>query len=147
MREVALILIISIFFTFLPLSVSGLTYSNKSGAIKGYDPVSFHLSRRERKGKIIHTYQWQGVTWHFKDVTNKKLFITSPTKYAPKFGGFCATAMAKGAIVPSDPKISAIYNQQLYLFYSKDARDAWQQSKKRYLENAKSSWQKLIKRN
>jgi hypothetical protein len=62
--------------------------------------------------------------WHFKKLKNKELFISDPIKYAPKYGGFCATAMAKGAIVPSDPKISAVYNQQLYLFYSKDARDA-----------------------
>lgn len=60
-------------------------YSNKAGAIKGYDPVAYFTEKQAVKGEIDITYNWQGATWHFTTEDNKQKFANNPEQFAPQY--------------------------------------------------------------
>src|SRR5262245_15493844 len=65
-------------------------------AIRGYDPVAYFSPGKALKGRKEISASHRGVTYLFAVEENKKLFAQSPEKYVPAYGGWCATAMAKG---------------------------------------------------
>jgi len=117
--------------------------SHKKKALEGYDPVSYFSGSRGGKGSSDITYDWRGASWRFKSEENRALFIANPNDYVPQYDGYCATAMSEKAVVKSDPKISIVFEDKLYLFYSKDARDTWKRSKKKRIERGNNYWQAL----
>jgi YHS domain-containing protein len=141
MLQKIMIKIVLVFFVSQACALQIPVLANKQGAIKGYDSVSYFNSRKGRRGSSEITYQWYGTNWRFKTEENKALFVDDPSKYAPQFGGYCATAMAKNAIVASDPKISVVYEGKLYLFYSKSAKDTWKRGKERNIVSGEKFWQ------
>src|SRR5260221_5529588 len=65
---------------------------NKSGAsiaIKGYDPVAYFTQGAPVKGSPQFAHQWMGATWLFANAYDRELFMASPAKYAPQYGGEC----------------------------------------------------------
>jgi hypothetical protein len=46
---------------------------------------------------------------------NRSLFIATPQKFAPQYGGYCAFAMSLNRIADVDPDEWAIVNGKLYL--------------------------------
>jgi hypothetical protein len=55
------------------------------------------------------------VTWHFAYEKNRNVFIASPKKYKPQFGGFCAYAASYGQAADIDPNAWTIIDNKLYL--------------------------------
>ena len=58
-------------------------------AIKGYDTVAYFTESRAIKGSSEFAYDWLGTPWHFHSAENRDLFMASPAKYAPQYGGYC----------------------------------------------------------
>ena len=42
-------------------------------AIRGYDPVAYHLQAQPVKGSPQFSYQWRGATWLFATAKNREL--------------------------------------------------------------------------
>jgi YHS domain-containing protein len=61
-----------------------------STAVGGYDPVAYFTEGKPVAGKSAITHNWKGATWRFSSEKNRDLFKTSPEKYAPQYGGYCA---------------------------------------------------------
>lgn len=99
-------------------------------ALAGYDPVAYFTENKAIKGKPSIHASHSGVTYHFATVENHRRFIESPTKYLPAYGGWCATAMAKGEKVEIDPTNFKITNGRLFLFF------------KAFYANALKDWNK-----
>lgn len=113
-------------------------------AIQGYDPVSYFVQGKPKKGLRTHQYDWQGATWLFGSKENKKLFIASPEKYAPQYGGWCAFGAADGYAAEPDPLTSwTIYDDKLYLNYDQSVLQKWGQDIPGFLEKADAIWPKL----
>ena len=76
-----------------------------------------------------------------------KIFKISPTKYLPKFGGWCAYTMAKsGEKERVDPKSFLIIDDRLYLFYEyffNDKKEKWLESEKDLRQQAEQNWRKI----
>lgn len=119
-----------------------LIFSNKSGAIKGYDPVAYFSKAQAVKGKEDIIYEWQGATWHFENETNKDVFVKNPEKYTPQYGGYCAYGLAKGYKVKIEPDVWVIENGKLYLNYDKSVQKDWDKDRKGYIEKANQNWHK-----
>ena len=64
----------------------------ESLAIQGYDPVSY-FDLKPKEGKKTLKYTFKGITYQFLNETNLNKFKTSPEKYEPAYGGWCAYAM------------------------------------------------------
>lgn len=90
-------------------------------AIQGYDPVAYFTESEAVKGSEEHAVKWLGANWHFANEEHKEMFSADPTKYAPQYGGHCATGMAihGGLTKDIDPEAWAIIDGKLYLNYSK----------------------------
>ena len=117
-------------------------FSNKAGAIKGYDPVAYFTDAKPIKGKAEIVFQWNDATWHFANEDNKQKFAKNPTQYAPQYGGYCAYGLAKGYKVKIEPEAWAIEQGKLYLNYDKSVQQDWDKDRKGYIQKANENWNK-----
>lgn len=91
-------------------------------AIKGFDPVAYFTEGKAMEGDENLTFKWLGAKWRFATSEHKEIFAADPIKYAPQYGGHCATGMAihGGLTKDIDPEAWAIIDGKLYLNYSKE---------------------------
>lgn len=120
-------------------------YSTEKGAIDGYDPVAFFTEQMPVKGNEDLTYVWKEATWHFSSKDNLDNFKTSPEKFAPLYGGYCAYGTAAGHLSPTKPETWTILDNRLYFNYSMSVKEKWSEDQKGYIENANKNWPALVK--
>ena len=123
-------------------------YNLDSGkqALQGYDPVAYFTEKAAVKGQptIHHTHD--GVKYYFNTAANRDAFVASPQRYMPAYGGWCATAMAKGEKVEIDPKNFKVTNDRLFLFFNAwygDAKKAWVKDEPAQITLADTNWKKI----
>lgn len=115
-------------------------------ALTGYDPVGYFTVGKALKGRSELNAQHQGVTYWFASEENKKLFVASPAKYLPTYGGWCATAMAKGQKVEIDPTNFKVTNGRLFLFFKAFYANAikdWNKDEPGQMAKADANWKKI----
>ena len=119
----------------------------KSLALDGYDPVSY-FNGKPLEGKSELTATQKGVVYHFASQANLDKFKTSPEKYEPAYGGWCAYAMGEnGGKVKVDPETFKIIEGKLYLFYNFWGTNTlvdWNKNEKKLKESADRNWKKII---
>jgi YHS domain-containing protein len=124
---------------------------DKSGVIlQGYDAVSYFKSEKPQKGDSKFRADYDGATYFFANEENKTVFLKSPTKYAPQYGGWCAYAIADSkSKVDIDPTSFLIQDGKLLLFYKGlwgDTRKKWQKNAKTFLKMADTNWPEVEKK-
>ncbi|MFB9295422.1 YHS domain-containing (seleno)protein [Persicitalea jodogahamensis] len=133
-----------ILFTFVPCSAQNLNL--KGGlAIEGYDPVSYFKGKPVEGTKEFNK-QYQGGTYRFASAQNQDEFAKNPDKYVPKYGGWCAYAMADGNKVSIDPETYKIIDGRLYLFYHtilSNTLRKWNEDEQNLHQKADAAWQKI----
>jgi YHS domain-containing protein len=115
-------------------------------ALDGYDPVSYFAQGKAAKGKPEISAQHRGVTYWFASDAGRKLFTESPEKYLPAYGGWCATAMAKGEKVEIDPANFKVTNGRLFLFFKAfyaNALKEWNKDEPNLTAKADANWKKI----
>jgi YHS domain-containing protein len=118
-------------------------YQNRSGAIQGYDAVSYFQNEGPKAGNEAFRYAWNGATWYFASQENLDLFKASPEKYAPQFGGYCAYAVAHGYTAKSDPLAWKRVEGKLYLNYNKQVQARWEQNQEEFIQSGEENWPRL----
>lgn len=113
-------------------------------AIGGYDAVAYFTQGRPVRGMPDEAVIWLGAEWRFANARNRERFEANPRAYAPKYGGYCAYAMAKGYAAPGDPEAWRIEEGQLYLNYSPDVRDLWAQDMAVNIARADAHWPQAL---
>lgn len=111
-------------------------------ALKGYDPVSYRGGRAESGSPRIFAL-WNGAIWLFASDSNRQRFLADPARFAPAFGGYCATCLAGGDRTSGDPLIFAIVDGQLLLFSNQERRQQWLDAPSKHLEAATRRWDQL----
>lgn len=86
-------------------------------ALNGYDPVAYFTQGRAMKGAAEISSLYRGIRYRFASEEGRMLFAAAPEKYLPTYGGWCATAMAKGEKVEIDPTNFKVTNGRLFLFF------------------------------
>ncbi|MEQ9424110.1 MAG: YHS domain-containing (seleno)protein [Cyclobacteriaceae bacterium] len=94
-------------------------------AIGGYDPVAYFNNGTAQEGSEEYQTNWGGANWKFANSVNLDAFKSSPEKYAPQFGGYCAFAVSKGFTAKVDPKAWHIHDDNLYLFADQKVKQDW----------------------
>jgi len=115
-------------------------------ALKGYDPVAYLAKSQALKGRKEISAQHRGVTYWFSSEENRRLFLESPEKYMPTYGGWCATAMAKGEKVEIDPGNFKVTQGRLLLFYKalwRNAREDWDKEEAGLTAKADANWKRI----
>jgi len=112
-------------------------------AIRGHDPVAYHLLGRPAPGDARFTHRWGGATWRFISAAHRDAFAAEPERYAPAYGGFCAWAVSEGYTAPIDPQAWAILDGRLYLNYSRSIHRRWQADIPGRIARADRNWPRL----
>jgi YHS domain-containing protein len=115
-------------------------------ALKGYDSVAYLTKNQAFKGRKEISAQHRGVTYWFASEENRKVFLESPEKYLPTYGGWCATAMAKGEKVEIDPVNFKVTQGRLFLFYKGlwgNARKDWDKEEAGLTAKADANWKRI----
>lgn len=118
-------------------------------AIQGYDPVNYFTEGVAKKGDQQFSFKYGQVIYRFRSKTNLELFKSSPGKYEPQYGGWCAYAMGNtGEKVEIDPKTFKIIDGKLYLFYHtifNNTLTTWNKNQTQLLTQSINNWKKIFK--
>jgi hypothetical protein len=112
-------------------------------AILGFDAVAYFTKGQPTKGNRKFEHVWHDATWQFSSPEHRDLFASNPKRYAPRYGGFCAGAMATGRKRPIDPSAWLIIDGKLYLNYAKRVGDEFAKNSKKKIARADANWKRL----
>lgn len=125
-------------------------YNLKKGYVaEGYDVVSY-FSDTAAKGEKKYTAEFDAVKFKFASKKNLETFKSSPKKYVPAYGGYCAYAIGKKAErVSINPETFEIRDGKLYLFYNSWGTNTfalWQEQGAEQMKvKADRNWTKIKK--
>ena len=119
----------------------------KNVAIEGYDPVSYFDSK-PLEGESEFQFSYKGITYLFATATNLNKFKSTPEKFEPAYGGWCAYAMGEtGEKVKIDPETYKIHEGKLYLFYNfwgNNTLTDWKKNETSLKVKGDQNWKKFI---
>jgi YHS domain-containing protein len=119
----------------------------KNIALEGYDPISY-FDKKPVEGEEKFTFMHKGITYLFTSQANLNKFKTSPEKYEPAYGGWCAYAMGEtGEKVKIDPETYKIVDGKLFLFYNfwgNNTLEDWNENEKSLKSKADQNWKKIV---
>lgn len=115
-----------------------------SQALGGYDAVSYFTTSQALEGRKQYTHQWKGATWLFFSPANRQLFVDSPEKFAPQYGGYCSNQMSLGNLSDIDPEVWRIIDNKLYLFGHESGRVRWKTDTTNHISIANQHWQTYL---
>ncbi len=119
-------------------------YKHNGIAIRGYDTVAYFTQGQAVEGSADITTEWQGATWQFSSEEHKDLFVATPEKYAPQYGGYCAYGIANDYVVKIEPEQWSIIDDKLYLNYDARIQKAWSKNIAGYIKTADRKFEKLL---
>ncbi|MBI5836580.1 MAG: YHS domain-containing protein [Candidatus Eisenbacteria bacterium] len=136
---------------FLPILVLALvaftsvTAQAKSAraAYDGYCPVAYVEAGKAVKGDSKFTVRHEGHRIRFVSADAKKMFEANPAKYNVAYDGWCATAVAMGKKVKSDPTLFTVHNGTTYLFSNADAKKMFDVDADMTAKKADEQWASL----
>lgn len=112
-------------------------------AAKGYDVVAYFRSGQPTEGSKEHEVEYRDAVWRFATAENRDLFEADPERYTPRYGGYCAWAMAQGKKAPGDPRYWKIVEGKLYLNYSAKVQRDWEVDIPGFITSADREWTEL----
>lgn len=115
-------------------------FATTAGAINGFDAVSYFTENKPVVGTKENSFVWKGETWYFSSMKNLEAFKSSPEKYAPQFGGFCAYGMSRGYKAKTDADAWTIVDGKLYLNYNVEVRKIWSEKQNEFIDKANQNW-------
>ncbi|MEM8509476.1 MAG: YHS domain-containing (seleno)protein [Bacteroidota bacterium] len=125
-------------------------YNTKKGFVaNGYDVVAY-FDGQATKGDDSYMAEHDGVNFKFMNGNNLEKFKANPEKYIPKYGGYCAYAVAvSGKKVSVNPETFEIREGELYLFYNSGKNNTlrlWLDESPDVLkQQADKNWEKIKK--
>jgi YHS domain-containing protein len=154
MKALPVVLLFSAVFLFVctPLVVAGgnlkdsgqAVHVNADGIAAGGADVVAYFSLEPGNGAVLgsalYSHTWRGATWFFSNQKNLDAFRTSPERYAPQYGGYCAWAIAHDKLATINPDMWAVVNKKLYLNYNSRTQKKWEKSRKEKISEADSNW-------
>lgn len=108
--------------------------------LKGADLVAYFTEQRYLPGSPQFKSRYQGVDFRFATAANKALFDTSPRKYLPEFGGFCANGIVYGIPWGGDADTWRMVDGKLYIFGGQGSKDAFELDLPGNLKLAQQYW-------
>lgn len=139
LKSIAMIFVLSLAAGMAASAVS----AQQEPAIGGYCPVAYVLAGKAIKGKPEFSADREDKTYWFVNEDAKQAFVKEPEKFAIKYDSWCATAVAYGKKVASDPKVFTVHNGAVYLFSNADAKKVFDKDKEGLASKADQNWGSL----
>ncbi|MEW5984815.1 MAG: YHS domain-containing (seleno)protein [Acidobacteriota bacterium] len=114
-------------------------------AIGGYCPVAYVQANMAAKGDAAFSTvsSVDGRTYYLSNAMAKEMFDKMPEKYTPAYDGFCATAVARGMKVKSNPTLFVVEDGKTYLFSTEQAKRMFDMNRAGTIEKANANWPKV----
>ena len=113
-------------------------------AILGYDPVAYFSDGKPVKGDPQFESTYDGALYHFASAEHRAQFEREPTKYLPKYGGFCGYAASIDKVSPVDPEIWQIVDGRLILQHTPEAYRLFNEDLAANVKRADANWPGLV---
>jgi YHS domain-containing protein len=107
--------------------------------------VAYFTGGKPVKGQDTFTYEWMGAKWKFASQAHLDLFKTSPEKYAPQYGGYCAYGVSQDNLVSIEPDKFTVEGGKLYLNLDADVQAKWLKNPAGYIKQADAKFRALLK--
>lgn len=140
MKNIFLAILSLMVFSFSTTAQTSEIFAPAGIAINGYDAVAFFKDSKSVKGLSDFSYTWKNVQWHFSSKSNLETFKTSPEKFAPQFGGYCAYGTAKGYKAPTQIDTWTIVQDKLYFNYNQKVKLYWDKNQAAFIDSADVKW-------
>ena len=130
----ASLLLAAMAFLLLPLAQASDSHKHQAPlhttalGLAGYSPVSYFHADGPQVGSPEVSAQHDGVTYFFANEEELSTFSADPERFAPAYGGWCATGMSKGKYFEVDPTTFKIVDGRLLLYKNNEqvnALDMW----------------------
>lgn len=98
-------------------------------AFDGNDLVSYYESENILEGKKEFSLKHQGLNLHFASRANLNKFKSTPKKYLPEYGGWCAIALTQGTYARPDFSHYKVQDGKLLFFEVRaffNGKTAWE---------------------
>ncbi len=112
-------------------------------ALGGYCPMAYVEMNQAMKGDPQQKSEYQRHTYYFTNAQAKQMFDKAPAKYVPAYDGLCATAVAMGTKLESDPKLFVVHDGRTYLFSNAVAKATFEKDPKALIAKADANWSKF----
>jgi len=115
-------------------------YTTGDVALGGYCPVAYAAMGKAVKGNSQFASEYQGKTYALANGEAKKMFDKAPEDYVVAYDGWCATGMAHGMKVESDPTVFVVRDGKTYLFSNDEARAMFTADAAGVIAKANKNW-------
>ena len=112
-------------------------------AIHGFDPVAYFTDSTPSTGQAELELPYGGAVWRFRNAGNRAAFAAHPDVYMPQFGGYDPVVLARGVTMPGHPGLWLIVGDRLYMFHTREARDAFSADPAVATDMAQANWRAL----
>lgn len=116
-------------------------------AVNGYDVVEYRSLKAGAapvKGSEEFRADYMGASWLFASQENLDAFNADPDRYRPRYGGYCAWAMAREKLAKGDPEVWHIRDGELYLNVSTRYKREWLENVERDIARADAVWPGIL---
>jgi YHS domain-containing protein len=115
----------------------------KEAVAGGYCPVAYVKMQKAVKGDPALHSEKDGHVYHFANAQAKQMFDAAPESYRIAYDGWCATGVAMGKKIPSNPELFAVRDGVTYLFSSEQAKAMFGKDPAMTITKADGSWSSL----
>ena len=132
---------------FIPLKVAAaepLVFQRNGLAISGYDPVAYFTEGGPVAGDAAFQTLHDDAIFQFASAENLAMFEADPLAFAPQYGGYCAFAVSRGYTAKTEPDAWSIFQDKLYLNFSKAVRARWALNKRANVAAADENWPSVL---
>lgn len=109
-------------------------------AIEGYDPVGYFTDNKAMLGDPAFRAEHDGAVYFFATAEHREMFLATPKKFLPAYGGYCTETIAMGSLTPASPLHWTVHGDRLYLTRSAAANKEFREHRARSLDAANEYW-------
>lgn len=121
----------------------GVGAADKEPAIGGYCPVAYVKMGKAVKGDARWSSERDGQKFLFSAAPAKEMFDKSPDQYRVAYHGYCATGVAMGKKIASNPETFTVHKGATYLFSSAEAKAMFDKDPDGTVAKADKAWASL----
>jgi YHS domain-containing protein len=122
---------------------AGAVAADKAPAIGGYCPVAYVKMGKAVKGDARWASERDGQTFYFSGPQAKEMFDRSPDQFRVAYHGYCATALAMGKKIASNPETFTVHKGVTYVFSNPEAKAMFDKDPDGTIAKADEAWATL----
>ena len=109
----------------------------------GYCAVAYAKMGKAVKGNPSFSSEQDGRLYYSSSAEAKKMFDAEPAKYRIAYDGWCATGVAMGKKIASNPELFTPHKGTTYLFSNADAKAMFDKDPDMTVAKASENWPKI----